>query len=306
MGQKKITDLQLISAITDGLNYIVDDGIQSYRSTGLQLKNFILPNEVITLSKLAAEVSRKLVPAGAILKMATSVAPDGFLKANGAAVSRTTYSDLFAALVTSPGFTAQSFTVSLASPAVVTKSGHGFFGGERIRLSTTGALPTGLNNTTDYFVWFIDSNTFRLQTLADVLAGTWVNTSGSQSGTHSYTCSLWGLGDGSTTFNVPDLRGVFDRAWDDSRGLDPSRAIASLQRDAIQNFTGTFNMLPNTAAHNISATGVFGSAVAGVSGVAGSASAGNAIQVNIDASRQARTATETRPLNYALMPVIKY
>lgn len=45
--------------------------------------------------------------------------------------------------------------------------------------------------------------------------------------------TLWGAGDGSTTFNLPDARGYFDRAWDDARGIDPSRAFATNQ--ATQN-----------------------------------------------------------------------
>jgi microcystin-dependent protein len=32
--------------------------------------------------------------------------------------------------------------------------------------------------------------------------------------------TTWGTGDGSTTFNVPDMRGAFVRGWDNSKGLD--------------------------------------------------------------------------------------
>ncbi len=41
----------------------------------------------------------------------------------------------------------------------------------------------------------------------------------------------YGTGDGSSTFTVPDLRGEFIRGWDNSRGVDSSRAIASTQSD---------------------------------------------------------------------------
>ena len=41
--------------------------------------------------------------------------------------------------------------------------------------------------------------------------------------------TLYGVGDGSTTFNVPDLRGEFIRGWDNGRGADATRAIASKQ-----------------------------------------------------------------------------
>jgi microcystin-dependent protein len=41
--------------------------------------------------------------------------------------------------------------------------------------------------------------------------------------------TTYGAGDGSTTFALPDLRGEFLRAWDDSRGVDASRAFGSSQ-----------------------------------------------------------------------------
>jgi phage-related tail fiber protein len=57
--------------------------------------------------------------------------------------------------------------------------------------------------------------------------------------------STFGNGDGSTTFNLPDLRGEFLRGWDDERGIDnkrnfgswqaPSLITASIGPDSIQN-----------------------------------------------------------------------
>lgn len=43
--------------------------------------------------------------------------------------------------------------------------------------------------------------------------------------------TTWGIGDGSTTFNIPDLRGEFVRGWDNGRGVDSGRAFASSQAD---------------------------------------------------------------------------
>lgn len=80
------------------------------------------------------------VPAGAVVYFARNTAPTGYLKANGAAVSRSTYSALFSAIGTT-----------------------------------------------------------------------------------------FGAGDGSTTFNVPDLRGEFARGWDDGRGVDSGRTFGSSQ-----------------------------------------------------------------------------
>lgn len=168
---------------------------------------------------------------GQVVMVATATAPTNFLKCNGAAISRTTYAQLFDRLVTSQGFASRNFTVSIASPAIFTLNAHGFVGGERLRLSTTGALPTGLNTSTDYFVEVFDANTFYLSSL--VSGGQRLGTSGSQSGTHSFIQSLYGLGDGSTTFNLPDFRGLFLRGFDDGAGIDSNHYIGSKQRGTI-------------------------------------------------------------------------
>ena len=84
-------------------------------------------------------------PIGSVIYSASSTAPAGFLKANGAAVSRSAYSGLFAAIGTT-----------------------------------------------------------------------------------------YGAGDGSTTFNLPDLRGEFIRGFDDQRGVDSSRAFGSTQADSFK------------------------------------------------------------------------
>ena len=41
--------------------------------------------------------------------------------------------------------------------------------------------------------------------------------------------SLYGTGDGSSTFNLPDLRGEFIRGYDNGRGIDNARPLASTQ-----------------------------------------------------------------------------
>ena len=168
---------------------------------------------------------------GEIKPVASLTAPDKHLKCNGAAYSRATYPELFQKLVTDAGFVAHAFTVTIASPATFTKTAHGFAGGERLRLSTTDALPTGLNTSTDYFVEAIDASTFHL--LTAVIGGTRINTTGTQSGTHSYLQSWFGLGDGSTTFNVPDERANVLRGLDEGRGFDTGRTLGSQQRGTI-------------------------------------------------------------------------
>jgi len=46
--------------------------------------------------------------------------------------------------------------------------------------------------------------------------------------------TTFGAGDGSTTFNVPDLRGEFIRGWDDGRGVDSGRTFGSAQADELK------------------------------------------------------------------------
>jgi hypothetical protein len=43
--------------------------------------------------------------------------------------------------------------------------------------------------------------------------------------------TVFGIGNGSSTFNLPDLRGYFVRGYDNSRGVDPSREFGSNQTD---------------------------------------------------------------------------
>lgn len=144
-----------------------------------------------------------LAQTGDIWQQAGTTLPSGWLLCDGTAVSRSTYATLFAELVKSKG----TFTITIASPGVVTNTAHGIYTGEGVYLTTTGALPTGLSANTMYYAIRVDANTFRLATsLANAIAGTAINTTGSQSGTHTLYYCPWGNGNGSTTFNVPDLR----------------------------------------------------------------------------------------------------
>lgn len=83
-----------------------------------------------------------------------------------------------------------TFTTTIATPGVMTVAGHGMISGQKCQLSTTGALPTGLAASTNYYVHVIDANTFHLCTsVANAAAGTYIATSGSQSGTHTIHCA---------------------------------------------------------------------------------------------------------------------
>lgn len=96
-------------------------------------------------------------------------------------------------------------TMTSATPCVVTETGHGLWDGATKRFTTTGALYTGLAANTDYFITKIDANSYKLSSsLANQIAGTFINTSGSQSGVHTgfnYT-SVRGTGAGSAEQTV--------------------------------------------------------------------------------------------------------
>lgn len=186
-------------------------------------------NQNIT-GDLSVSGAFNLLPPGVMVDWATATAPTGWLLCDGSAISRATYAALFAALVTTPGYTGQTFTITIAAPGVATKAAHGFTGGEPLLLTTTGALPTGLTAGSTYYVIYVDVNTFNLATSeSNAALGTAITTSGSQSGTHTYTQSLYGLGDGSTTFNTPDFRDIY------SRGNPASGAtVGTYRKDAMQ------------------------------------------------------------------------
>jgi hypothetical protein len=73
-------------------------------------------------------------------------------------------------------------TITIASPAVVTRATHGLANGSLVFFTTTGALPTGLLPNVNYFVINSATNTFNV---SSTQGGTAINTSGTQSGTHS-------------------------------------------------------------------------------------------------------------------------
>tara|TARA_R110000868_G_scaffold9394_1_gene46898 strand:- start:1653 stop:2921 length:1269 start_codon:yes stop_codon:yes gene_type:complete len=80
----------------------------------------------------------------------------------------------------------QTATMTIATPGVVTSNSHGMSTGDKFYFTTTGALPTGVSASTTYYASNVATNTFNISTtLANAVAGTYVATSGSQSGTHT-------------------------------------------------------------------------------------------------------------------------
>lgn len=109
--------------------------------------------------------------------------------------------------------------------------------------------------------------------------------------------ALWGTtfgaGNGTTTFNVPDVRGEFPRFWDASRGVDSGRGIGTAQAADIAAHTHSLSTLGHAEADSQSteSSGLVGSAI----GAAGALSNATA----------ASTGAETRPRNFALMAIVK-
>ena len=101
-------------------------------------------------------------------------------------------------------------TVTIATPAVAGWTAHGLYDGATFRWpSTTGALPTGVALNTDYFITKVDANSFKLSTtLANQVAGTYIATSGSQSGVHTGENYTVERGTGAGTTELETVKGV--------------------------------------------------------------------------------------------------
>lgn len=113
--------------------------------------------------------------------------------------------------------------------------------------------------------------------------------------------TIYGAGDGVTTFNLPDLRGEFIRAFDDGRGVDASRAFGSAQGDEFRSHehtvTGPTGHTHTTQFGQTNVSAVFSYIPDSVYGSGG----------YIDIWRAANTGgNETRPRNLALLACIKY
>lgn len=207
--------ITLTGALTGNINVIVDATPWRYTvinnttggftltfktvaGTGILLTQTKAKDLVCDGTNIVDANSDSGLPVGALIDYGGTVIPGGYLACDGSNVSRTTYAALFGALMRSA-----TATITIASPGVVTWNAHGLSNGDVVKFTTTGALPTGLIAGTTYFARNVAANTLELSATE---TGSSINTSGTQSGTHTAIHAPHGDGDGSTTFGVPDSR----------------------------------------------------------------------------------------------------
>ena len=193
---------------------------------------------------------------------ATMSPPSGYLAASGTAVSRTTYATLFAAITAQVTGTVTSGSNSISSVA----SPQAMWVG--MPISGPG-IPAGATITA------VGSSTITLSANATATSTTTV------------AICPFGVGDGSTTFNVPDGRGCAPRGWDGTAGRDPGRVFGSYQGDTFPVHTHPFGA-PAIVQGGSGTTVIQGGTGSGAStGTAGSGS-------------------ETRMKNLALLACVKF
>ena len=132
--------------------------------------------------------------------------------------------------------------------------------------------------------------------------------------------TTFGVGDGSSTFALPDLRGQFIRGWANNGSTDASRVFGSTQTDQNKNHTHTTDSTTLTGGIRKisegfgaggSASGVFTKTADGNNTITGSSSTSPVGGVDFDGTHthtisSSGGGTEARPTNLALMYIIKF
>jgi microcystin-dependent protein len=127
--------------------------------------------------------------------------------------------------------------------------------------------------------------------------------------------TAYGSGNGSSTFNLPDLRGEFIRGVDRGRGVDSGRNIATSQgsQNAQHNHSATSTSSVTDPGHKhtmnfnlgnlISSGGAFGMKDSGTADRMNTATTGISVSTSTSIGNQG--GNESRPRNIAMMYIIK-
>lgn len=106
--------------------------------------------------------------------------------------------------------------------------------------TTSGLVAAAVQSALDEIKSSLDSLRGSVQAFATSSAPSgWLKADGSAVSRTTYSAlfaaigTTHGSGDGSTTFNLPDLRGEFIRGFDDGRGVDSGRALGSTQKGTL-------------------------------------------------------------------------
>jgi hypothetical protein len=160
------------------------DGLSSYLSLGTNIKYYIFFGGVYY------DITPIYRVDGTTLSSPYSLSANPISTTNGSSTVTITDGNYNPSvgdyvIITSTAYTTpQTATITIASPGVLTVPTTALPNGTTVTLSTTGALPTGLTAGTLYYVVGTSALTFRLSLTQ---GGTAINTSGTQSGTHTVT-----------------------------------------------------------------------------------------------------------------------
>ena len=170
--------------------------------------------------------------------------------------SGTTYALADRVQIVSPTSTV---TVSIASPGVVTWTAHGLPDNTPVRITTTGGLPTGLTAGQIYFTSGGTVNAFKLSLKPD---GAPINTSGSQSGTHTAVATRHDVYESLQASNLGNAPALSASWWvrvDSTnrwRMHDDSMGSQTANTDSITNVYAGTGIIDALALLNISAQSI--------------------------------------------------
>lgn len=124
--------------------------------------------------------------------------------------------------------------------------------------------------------------------------------------------TTFGIGDGTTTFNLPDFRGYFPRGFDAGAGRDSGRVFGSTQTDQMQghihrNGVSQTNGSPTIMTYATTATDVPGNGLntAHADNNTPQSQGTTSVPITDGTNGTPRTGLETRPINLAVNFIIK-